>query len=97
MLRHVDGNSTRHREPAAGNAEGLASAEVAHLDKWFVKRTGPISLRERVIGLIVPTMIAGAIALLIYWGGGGFSHYMSLLVGWIGSLMVGILIQRPKP
>lgn len=66
------------------------------MDKWFAKRTGPVPLRERVIGLIVPTMIAAAIALLIYWGGGRFSLYMSLLVGWIGSLMVGLLIQRPK-
>ncbi|CDX23861.1 hypothetical protein MPL3356_40590 [Mesorhizobium plurifarium] len=74
----------------------MAFAEAAYLDKWFAKRTGPASLRERVIGLIVPTMIAGAIALLISWGGGGFSLYMSLLVGWIGSLIVGILIQRPK-
>ncbi|MBZ9659265.1 hypothetical protein LB523_09425 [Mesorhizobium sp. ESP-6-4] len=66
------------------------------MDKWLAKRTGPVSVRERVIGLIVPTMMAAAIALLIYWGGGGFSLYVSLFVGRIGSLVVGLLIQRPK-
>ncbi|TIP96343.1 MAG: hypothetical protein E5X54_08355 [Mesorhizobium sp.] len=85
-----------HLFPRADDTAELASAGLHYLDKWFAKRRGPISVRERVIGLIVPTVIAAGFGLLIYWGGGGFSLYMSLFIGCVGSLMVGLLIQRPK-